>query len=66
MEFPLRAGPHTDPIWMEYVLKEVEVELEVKQQLAAVQFEVLAAMHSAFADGARKAAGILAKGERAG
>jgi hypothetical protein len=61
-EFMFRPGPHTDPIWMEYVLKELEVSLDVKQALAATQFETLAAMHTALAEGARKAAGILGGG----
>jgi hypothetical protein len=52
----------TDPIWMEYVIREIEVEASVKNQLAAIQFQTLANVHRALADGAQQAAEALQKG----
>lgn len=57
-----RPGVIADPIWMEYAVRELEVESETKSQLIATQFEALAAVHTALADGARKASQILGGG----
>ena len=56
-----RPGIHTDPIWMEYALAEVELEASVRNQLLATQFETVAAVHGALAQGAKQAAEILGR-----
>jgi hypothetical protein len=61
-QFAFRPGIVTDPIWWFDVLKELEVEQEVKSRLLATRFETLAAVHGAIAEGATKAAGLLARG----
>lgn len=57
--FRFRPRPFTDPIWMEYILREVELEEQVRNRLLATQFETLAAVHTALADGAKQAAETL-------
>lgn len=54
-----RPRPFTDPIWMEYILREVELEEHVRNRLLATQFETLAAVHTALANGAKQAAETL-------
>ncbi len=56
-----RPGIHTDPIWMEYALQEVELEAGTRNQLLATQFETVAAVHDALAQGAKQAAAILGR-----
>ncbi len=53
-------GIHTDPIWMEYALLDSELEAGVKNRLLAAQFETVAAVHTALAQGASQAAKIMA------
>jgi hypothetical protein len=45
----------TDPIFMEYVLREVEIEAELKNRLIEIELGTLANIHSAIAEGARAA-----------
>jgi hypothetical protein len=59
-----RPGLVTDPIWMEYVLREIEVEASIKNELATIQFQTLANVHKAFAEGAQSAAEALSKASR--
>ncbi len=54
-----RPRPFTDPIWMEYILREVELEEQVRNRLLASHFETLAAVHKAYAEGATRAAKAL-------
>jgi hypothetical protein len=56
----LRPGIHTDPAWMEYALQDSELEANVKSRLLASQFNTIAAVHSAIAEGASDAARIIA------
>jgi hypothetical protein len=56
-----RPGIHTDPIWMEYALQEVELEADVRSRLLAIQFETVAAVHEALAQGAKQAAAALGR-----
>jgi hypothetical protein len=56
-----RPGIHTDPIWMEYALQEVELEADVRNRLLATQFETVAAVHTALAQGAKQAAEVLGR-----
>jgi hypothetical protein len=58
-EFAWHPGWATDPIWMEYVLREVELESEVRRQLIATRFETVAKVHSAIAEGAGTMANVL-------
>jgi len=55
----LRPGIHTDPAWMEYALQESELEANVKSRLLASQFNTIAAVHNAIAEGASEAAKII-------
>jgi hypothetical protein len=52
-----RPGIITDPIWMEYVVEQGDPT--TRNQLAAVRLETAAAVHSAIAEGAAKAAKIV-------
>jgi hypothetical protein len=56
-----RPGIHTDPIWMEYALQEVELEANVRNSLLAAQFQTVAAVHTALAEGAKQAAEVLSR-----
>jgi hypothetical protein len=56
-----RPGIHTDPIWMEYALQEVELEADVRNRLLATQFATVAAVHTALAEGAKQAAEVLGR-----
>ena len=56
-----RPGIHTDPIWMEYALQEVELEANVRNSLLAAQFQTVAAVHTALAEGAKQAAEVLGR-----
>ena len=52
-----RPGIITDPIWMEYAIEGVDPA--TRNQLAAVRLETVAAVYSAIAEGAAKAAKIV-------
>jgi hypothetical protein len=54
-----RPGIITDPIWMEYAIQQVDPAL--RNQLAAVRLETVAAVHRTIADAAAKAASIMAQ-----
>jgi hypothetical protein len=56
--FKWRPGPVTDWIDMELVLEEIDPA--TRTQLVANRLETLAAVHKNIADGAKKAAGIVA------
>jgi hypothetical protein len=51
-------GIHTDPIGMEYVIEQVDPALST--QLIATRLQTVAAVYRAIADGAAKAAQIVA------
>jgi hypothetical protein len=53
-----RPGPVTDWIDMEFILEEIDPA--VRTQLVANRLETVAAVHKNIADGAKKAAGIIA------
>jgi hypothetical protein len=55
----LRPGIHTDPGWMEYALQDSELDNNVKSRLLASQFNMVAAVHNAIAEGASEAARII-------
>ena len=59
-----RPGPVTDWIDMEFILEEINPS--VRTQLVANRLETLAAVHRNIADGAKKAAGIVAGAKVAG
>jgi hypothetical protein len=52
-------GPVTDPVWMEYLLHKFDLEGEVRNRVLAVQFETLANVHMARAEGYRNVAKLL-------
>jgi hypothetical protein len=54
-----RPGIFTDPIWMEYAIEEVEPEL--RNQLAAVRLQTVAAVFRSISEGAANAAKVFAK-----
>jgi hypothetical protein len=53
-----RPGPVTDWIDMEFILEEIEVS--ARTQLIATRLETIAAVHRTLAEGAAKAAQIIA------
>ena len=59
-------GPVTDPVWMEYLLHRFEFGEDVRNQLLTVQFETLANVHTARAEGYRNAMKILGGGSKRG
>ena len=58
--FRFRPHPATDFIDMEFVIREIDEGLRAR--VIAANFETVAAVHRALADGAAKVAGILAGG----
>ena len=61
-QFRFRPRPQTDPIDMEFILPEVDPIL--RASLITVRLETVAAVYRGIADGAAKAAAIVAKGAR--
>lgn len=53
-----RPGPATDMIDMEFILQEIDPS--IRTQLVVNRLETFAAVHRNIADGAKKAAGIIA------
>jgi hypothetical protein len=51
---PNRPGIHTDPIWMEYALEDIDPGL--RNQLSAIRLQTVASVYRAIADGAESAA----------
>jgi hypothetical protein len=60
--FRFRPHPATDFIDMEFVIQEINENL--RAQVIAANFETVAAMHRALAEGAAKIAGIIGAGKR--
>jgi hypothetical protein len=59
-----RPGPITDWVDMEFILE--EIDQSVRTQLVANRLETVAAVHRNIADGAKKAAGIVAGAKSTG
>jgi hypothetical protein len=55
-------GPVTDPVWMEYLLHDVEFDAGVRNRILAAQFETLANVHTARAQGYMNVVKILGGG----
>jgi hypothetical protein len=60
------GGTHTDPVWMEYLLHAVELDADVRTRLLTTQFETLANVHAAQAEGYKNVVKILGGGSRGG
>lgn len=54
-----QPGIHTDPIWMEYALQDVDPQ--VRNQLVAIRLKTVASVHTAIAAGATAAADAIVK-----
>jgi hypothetical protein len=55
-EFAFHRQWWWDPIDMEHILRDIELEEEQKARLIATSLQTLAAVHGAIAEGAQKAA----------
>lgn len=53
-QFTFRPRPFTDPIWMEFIIDQVDPA--ARSQLAVIRLNTVAAVHAAIADGAKQAA----------
>jgi hypothetical protein len=62
LRVPNRFIPKGDPIWMEYALKELELESGQRSKILGVYLEAVAKINEAEAAAARQVAGILGAG----
>ena len=53
-QFQFRPRPFTDPIWMEFILEQVDPA--ARNSLIAIRLNTVAAVYAAIADGAKQAA----------
>jgi hypothetical protein len=53
-QFQFRPRPFTDPIWMEFVLEQVDPA--ARKSLIAIRLNTVAAVYAAIAEGAKQAA----------
>jgi hypothetical protein len=60
--FRFRPHPQTDRIDMEFVIQ--EIDQSIRNQVIAANFEMVAAVNRALADGAAKIAGIIGGAKR--